>query len=219
MKRTDVNTLGEFGLIEHLTKAFRSQNPSTIKAVGDDAAVLRIGKQNMLVTTDLLTEGIHFDLMYTPLKHLGYKAVVVNLSDIYAMNIHPSQITVSLAISNRFSVEALEELYSGIERACTFYGVDLVGGDTTSSLKGLTISITAIGFTDDANRICYRDGAKNGDIICVSGDLGAAYLGLQLLEREKQLYLNDATLQYILQDLSSNKDEIVLNLVHRIYRS
>jgi thiamine-monophosphate kinase len=197
--RTDVNTLGEFGLIEHLTKYFVDRNPGTIKGIGDDAAVIDAAGLETVVSTDMLVEGIHFDLMYSPLKHLGYKAVVVNLSDIYAMNAVPSQITVSIAISNRFSVEALEELYSGILAACEFYKVDLVGGDTTSSPKGMIISITAIGHAPK-DKVVYRSGAKAGDIMCVSGDLGAAYIGLQILEREKQLFLSDPNLKTDLED-------------------
>lgn len=193
-KRTDVNTLGEFGLIDHLTRKAVPNNPSTIKGVGDDAAVIDNGKMATVVSTDLLVEGIHFDLMYTPLKHLGYKSVVVNLSDIYAMNAIPQQITVSIAISNRFSLEALEELYDGIYTACKLYKVDLVGGDTTSSLKGLFISITAIG-QGEKEKITYRNTAKVGDLICITGNLGAAYLGLQLLEREKQIYLDNPKVQ------------------------
>ncbi len=188
--RTDVNELGEFGLIDHLTKTFKNQNASTIKGVGDDAAVIDNGKNFTVVSTDMLVEGIHFDMMYTPLKHLGYKAVVVNLSDIFAMNAQPKQITVSIALSNRFSVEALEEFYGGIYKACERYGVDLVGGDTTSSPKGLIISVTAIGEVDK-DKIAYRSTAKEGDLICITGDLGAAYLGLQILEREKQIYLSN----------------------------
>ena len=189
-KRTDVNQLGEFGLINHLTKNIRLQNSSSKKGIGDDAAVIDNGQLQTVVSTDMLVEGIHFDLMYSPLKHLGYKSVVVNVSDIYAMNAIPKQITVSLALSNRFSVEALEEFYEGVQAACDRYNVDLVGGDTTSSPKGLYISITAIGQAA-ADKIVYRNTAKVGDIICVTGDLGAAYLGLQLLEREKQLYLSN----------------------------
>ncbi len=187
-KRTDVNALGEFGLIGHLTKNFKNKNLSTVKAVGDDAAVIENGNLMTVVSTDMLVEGIHFDMMYSPLKHLGYKAVVVNLSDIYAMNAYPKQITVSLALSNRYSVEALEEFYAGIEQACKYYKVDLIGGDTTSSPKGLIISVTAIG-QQERSKLVYRDGAKVGDLLCVTGNLGAAYLGLQLLEREKQVYL------------------------------
>ncbi|MDX2003164.1 MAG: thiamine-phosphate kinase [Chitinophagales bacterium] len=191
-KRTEIGRLGEFGLIKVLTAPFKAQQATTVKAIGDDAAVLapEEGKQ-VLLSTDMLVEGIHFDLMYTPLKHLGYKAVVVNLSDIYAMNAVPQQVTVSLAISNRFSLEALEELYEGIRYACERYGVDLVGGDTTSSQKGLIMSITAIGYAQ-GQTVAYRNTAKPGDLICVSGDLGAAYLGLQLLEREKQLFLESS---------------------------
>ncbi|MEM6725069.1 MAG: thiamine-phosphate kinase, partial [Bacteroidota bacterium] len=193
-KRTDVNKLGEFGLIKHLTRSHKTQHSTTIKGVGDDAAILKFGPKNQVVSTDLLVEGIHFDLTYTPLKHLGYKAVIVNLSDIYAMNARPTQITVSLAISNRFSVEALEAIYDGIYEACRIYGVDLVGGDTTSSLKGLVMSITAIGQVDE-DKVVQRNGAKVGDLICCSGNLGAAYLGLQILEREKQIFLEHPGLQ------------------------
>lgn len=184
-KLTEISQLGEFGLIDRLTKDLPHHNPSTVRSVGDDAAVLRYpGDVNELVTTDLLVEGVHFDLTYMPLKHLGYKAAVVNFSDIYAMNGHPRQIVVSLAISSRFAVEHLEELYAGIRLACDIYGVDLVGGDTTASRSGLVISITCIGeAAPDA--VVTRDGAKDTDLICVSGDLGSAYMGLQLLEREK----------------------------------
>jgi len=189
-KRTDVNELGEFGLINHLTKDHQLTNPSSLKGVGDDAAVVGVGNSNMVVSTDMLVEGIHFDLMYTPLKHLGYKAISVNVSDIYAMNALPSQVTLSIALSNRFSVESLEEFYEGVYAACKYYGVDLVGGDTTSSPKGLYISVTAMGEVSK-EKIAYRNGAKKGDILCVSGDLGAAYLGLQILEREKQIYLSN----------------------------
>jgi thiamine-monophosphate kinase len=189
-KRTDVNELGEFGLIDHLTEKTEIKNKSTRKGVGDDAAVIDNGNLMTVVSTDALVEGIHFDLMYMPLKHLGYKSVVVNLSDIYAMNARPKQVLVSIAISNRFSVEALEELYDGIHTACKHYNVDLIGGDTTSSPKGLYISVTAIG-QGEKEKLTYRNGAKVGDIICISGNLGAAYLGLQLLEREKQIYLSN----------------------------
>lgn len=184
-KLTEISQLGEFGLIDRLTKDLPHHNPSTVRSVGDDAAVLRYpGDVDELVTTDLFVEGIHFDLIYMPLKHLGYKAAVVNFSDIYAMNGHPRQIVVSLAISSRFAVEHLEELYAGIRLACDIYGVDLVGGDTTASRSGLVISITCIGeAAPDA--VVTRDGAKDTDLICVSGDLGSAYMGLQLLEREK----------------------------------
>lgn len=183
-KATEISTLGEFGLIRHLTEGIEFHNPSTIKGVGDDCAVLEYKDTEVLVSTDLLVEGVHFDLTYVPLKHLGYKAVVVNLSDIYAMNGTPRQITVSLAISKRFTVEHIEALYAGMRLACEVYGVDLVGGDTTTSRSGLVISITAIGDAPK-DKIVYRDGAKDTDLICVTGDLGAAYMGLQLLEREK----------------------------------
>lgn len=196
---TNVSDLGEFGLIERLTKRFQRTQESTLKTVGDDAAVLDAQGKKVVVSTDLLVEGIHFDIMYTPLKHLGYKAVVVNLSDIYAMNAEPKQITVSLAISSRFTVEALDEIYEGIYHACKTYGVDLVGGDTTSSQKGLIISVTAVGYQDE-NKIVYRNGAKVGDLVCVSGDLGAAYLGLQLLEREKRIYLENPEVAADLED-------------------
>ena len=183
--RTEISTLGEFGLIRHLTEGIEPQQPSTRYGIGDDAAVIAYpaGKQT-LITTDLLLEGVHFDLTYVPLKHLGYKSAVVNFSDIYAMNGTPTQITVSLGLSKRFSVEDMEELYAGIRLACEDYGVDIVGGDTTSSMTGLTISITCLGEAEP-ERIVYRNGAKESDLICVSGDLGAAYMGLQLLEREK----------------------------------
>ena len=187
-KRTDISELGEFGLIEHLASGITIRRKETIKGIGDDAAVLDYGDEAVIVTTDLLIEGIHFDMMYYPLKHLGYKAIVVNLSDICAMNAIPKHVTVSIAVSNRFSVEAIDELYAGMKTACEAYEVDLVGGDTTASLKGLTISVTAIG-SIPKERITYRNGAKPGDILCVTGDLGAAYLGLQILEREKQVYL------------------------------
>lgn len=183
-QQTEISTLGEFGLIDRLTKDIKLVNKSSMHGVGDDCAVMRYPDTDVLVSTDLLVEGIHFDLTYVPLKHLGYKAAVVNFSDVYAMNGHPRQITVSLAISKRFTVEHIEELYSGIRLACDIYGVDLVGGDTTSSRSGLVISITVIGDAP-TNRIVYRSGAKATDLICVSGDLGAAYMGLQLLEREK----------------------------------
>ncbi len=201
MQRTDVNTLGEFGLIEHLTRDFPIAQPSTIKGIGDDAAVIENGSLCTVVSTDMLVEGIHFDLAYMPLRHLGYKSVVVNLSDIYAMNALPRQITVSIAISNRFSIEALDELYAGIRTACETYGVDLVGGDTTSAPKGMTISITAIGQAEK-NRLTYRNGARVGDLICITGDLGGAYLGLQILEREKQIFLENPGVQ---PDLDNQK--------------
>lgn len=193
-KRTEINSLGEFGLIDRLTQPLDPKNPSTLKAIGDDAGVIDNGSFLTVVSTDMLVEGIHFDLMYTPLKHLGYKSVVVNLSDIYAMNAIPKQITFSMAISNRFSVEALEELYDGIKTACEFYNVDLIGGDTTSSNSGLIISVTAIG-QGEKDKLTYRNGAKVGDLICGTGDFGAAYLGLQLLEREKQIYVSNPGVQ------------------------
>jgi len=186
--RTSLSDLGEFKLIEHLTKHVKLHHKSTLKGIGDDCAVIENTTNNkILVTTDLLVEGVHFDLSYMPLKHLGYKAVMVNLSDVYAMNATAKQITVSIAVSNRFPLEALEELYAGITLACDTYQVDLIGGDTTSSTKGLLISITAIGMADKKD-IVYRDGAKPNDLLVVTGDLGAAYLGLQVLEREKQVF-------------------------------
>lgn len=189
--RTEISSLGEFGLIDRLTQDVVPGNASTLKGVGDDAAVLLYGGKEVLVTTDFLLEGIHFDLTYVPLKHLGYKAAVVNFSDIYAMNGRPRQITVSLGISKRFSVEELEEFYSGLKLACGIYGVDIVGGDTSSSLTGLCVSITCIG-EGEKGKVTYRSGAKNNDLICVSGDLGAAYMGLQLLEREKAVFRGEA---------------------------
>lgn len=186
-QKTDIASLGEFGLISHLTQYFTIQQDSTIKGVGDDCAVLDAKGLKTLVTTDLLVEGVHFNLSYMPLKHLGYKAVMVNLSDVYAMNADASQITVSIALSNRFPLEAVEELYSGIQLACEKYNVDLVGGDTTSSTKGLLISVTAIGHAEE-EKITYRNTAKENDLLVVTGDLGAAYLGFQVLEREKQVF-------------------------------
>lgn len=185
--RTSLNDLGEFGLINHLTKDFKIKQTSTVKGIGDDAAVLNFDNKKVVITTDLLVEGIHFDLSYMPLKHLGYKAMVVNLSDVYAMNAKATQVTVSIAVSNRFPLEALEDLYAGIETASKIYNVDVVGGDTTSSNTGLLISVTALGTIDEDNEI-YRDGAKPNDLIVVSGDLGAAYMGLQVLEREKEVF-------------------------------
>ncbi len=207
-ERTEVSTLGEFGLIDHLTKNNEIRNASTIVAVGDDAAVLdHFGKQTV-VTTDMLVEGIHFDLMYNPLKHLGYKSVIVNLSDVYAMNATPTQITLSLAFSNRFSVEALTEFYDGVYAACDKYNVDLVGGDTTSSQKGFTICVTAIGEVAP-NKFVTRSGAKKGNLICVSGELGGAFLGLTLLEREKKIFLETKGVQPDLE----NQDYIVGRLL------
>lgn len=185
--RTALSQLGEFKLIEHITKNFTVKNTSTIKGIGDDAAVLDFKNKKIVVSTDLLIEGVHFDLAYVPLKHLGYKAVVSNLSDICAMNAKPTQITVSIAVSNRFPLEALEELFDGIAHACEVYKVDLIGGDTTSSQKGLLLSVTALGEADD-EELVYRNGAKESDLLVVSGDLGSAYMGLQVLEREKQVF-------------------------------
>lgn len=186
-ERTELHELGEFRLIDHLTQNAKSINESTMLGVGDDAAVINPLGKRMVVTTDLLLEGVHFDLTYFPIRHLGYKAVVVNLSDVYAMNAIPKQITVSLGISKRFCVEDLDELYKGIYLACEKYGVDLIGGDTSTSYTGLTISVTAIGEANDED-LCYRSGAKVNDLICVTGNLGAAYMGLQLLEREKKVF-------------------------------
>ncbi len=192
--RTEISTLGEFGLIDHLTKNIEHKNVSSILGVGDDAAVIdHFGKQTV-ISTDLLIEGIHFNLLYMPLRHLGYKSVVVNLSDIYAMNASPTQILISIAISNRFSVESLEEFYEGVYAACEKYGVDLVGGDTTSSQKGFIISITAIGEVN-TDKFIKRSTAEKGDLICVSGDLGAAYVGLLFLEREKKIFLESPGVQ------------------------
>jgi len=193
-KRTEISEIGEFGLIERLKGNFQPQNASSIKGIGDDAAVIELGDRLMLVTTDMLMEGIHFDLSYVPLQHLGYKAVAVNVSDIAAMNGTPKQITIGLGMSNRFSVEAIEALYEGIKFACEDYKVDLVGGDTTASSSGLVISITAIGEVDK-DKVVYRNGAKENDIVCVTGDLGAALIGLQVLEREKQVYLSNPEMQ------------------------
>ena len=186
-ERTSLEELGEFGLIDHLTKNFSVQQPSTLKGIGDDAAILDFKDKKTVVSTDLLVEGIHFDLSYMPLKHLGYKAVIENLSDIYAMNAKATQVTISIAASNRFPLEALEELYSGIALAAEIYKVDVVGGDTTSSNTGLLISVTALGEIDTED-IVYRNGAQPNDLLVVSGDLGAAYMGLQVLEREKEVF-------------------------------
>ncbi|MBE7175696.1 MAG: thiamine-phosphate kinase [Mucilaginibacter polytrichastri] len=202
--KTEIGELGEFGLIDHLTKNIRLNQPSTKKGAGDDAAVLDpLGKQ-VLISTDMLLEGVHFDLSYTPLRHLGYKAIQVNLSDIYAMNAQATQVTVSFGFSSRFPLEAIEELYSGMVLACEHYNVDIVGGDTTSSRQGLVISVTSIGYAD-SHEIVYRSGAGEGDLICVSGDLGGAYIGLQLLEREKQVFLENPNIQPDLE----GKDYIV----------
>ncbi len=202
--KTNINELGEFGLINHLTKNIKLNHPSTVKGVGDDAAVLNYDGKKVLVSTDLLLEGIHFDLAYTPLKHLGYKAVQVNLSDICAMNATPTQVTVSLGMSSKYTLEAIEELYEGIYLACEKYNVDIVGGDTSSSKQGLVISITVLGVADEKD-VVYRNGAQEGDLICVSGDLGGAYIGLQLLEREKRIFLENPKIQPDLE----GKDYIV----------
>jgi thiamine-monophosphate kinase len=192
--RTELSTLGEFGLIKHIAQTVTLQNPETIKGIGDDAAVIDCGNNQTVITTDLLVEDVHFDLTYCPLKHLGYKAVVVNVSDVYAMNAQPKQVTISLALSNRFSLEAVEEFYHGVALACNKYGVDLIGGDTTTSNSGLLISVTAIGVAK-ADEIVYRNGAKDTDLICVTGDLGAAYMGLQLLKREKEVFKANPNMQ------------------------
>ncbi len=198
-ERTEITSLGEFGLIDHLTRNNETTQAGTIVSVGDDAAVIDSFGKQIVITTDMLIEGVHFDLMYTPLKHLGYKAVVVNLSDIYAMMATPTQITISLGLSNRLSVEALEEFYEGVYAACEHYNIDLIGGDTCSSNKGFIISVTAIGeVTPD--KFVTRNGAKTNDLICVSGDLGGAYAGLQLLEREKRIFLENPAVQPDLQN-------------------
>lgn len=204
--RTELSTLGEFGLIDQLSKSIEITNPESIKGIGDDAAVISLKSETqddddiMLTSTDMLLEGVHFDLTFHPLRHLGYKSIVVNLSDIYAMNGIPKQVLVALGLSNRFSLEAIEELYEGMALACKKYGVDLVGGDTTSSTSGLVISITSIGKAKKSE-VVYRSGAKLHDLVCVSGDLGGAYLGLQILEREKKIFLENPTIQ---PDLSGN---------------
>ena len=202
--RTEISQLGEFGLIEHLTKNIQLHHSSTVKGVGDDAAVLDHNGYQTVITTDLLVEGVHFDLTYVPLKHLGFKSIVVNLSDVYAMNAEPKQVTVSFALSNRFSLEAVEELYAGMLLACEKYKVDLVGGDTTSSTGGLMISITAIG-TAKKEELVYRNGAVEKNLLCVSGDLGGAYMGLQIMEREKSVFTENPGIQ---PDLSG-KDYIL----------
>lgn len=202
--KTELSELGEFGLIGHLTKNVNIKQKSTVKGIGDDAAVLDFEGKKTLISTDILLENVHFDLRYVPLKHLGYKAVQVNLSDIYAMNGTASQITVALGISSKFPLEAIEEIYEGIYIACEKFGVDLVGGDTSSSTQGLVLSVTSIGYAD-AQDVVYRSGAKEGDLVCVSGDLGGAYVGLQLLEREKQIFLENPNIQPDLE----GKDYIV----------
>lgn len=197
-KRTEISQLGEFGLIKHIQKQFKTVNPSTRVGIGDDAAVIDTGEKYMLLSTDMLTEGIHFDLAYTPLQHLGYKAVAVNVSDIAAMNGIPKQITVSIGLSNRFSVEAVDALYEGIRFACENFKVDLIGGDTTASRAGLVISITVVGEVEK-ELLARRNGAKLKDLVCVSGDLGAAYMGLQVLEREKVTFKENPQMQPQLQ--------------------
>lgn len=222
MAKTEISTLGEFGLIKHLTKDIQPVQESTKKGIGDDAAVMNFGTKRVLMTTDLLLEGVHFNLEYVPIKHLGYKAAVVNFSDIYAMNATPTQITVSLGISKRFCIEDIEELYSGIRLACERYGVDLVGGDTSASMTGLTISITCLG-TAAAKEIVYRNGAKVNDLICVTGNLGTAYMGLQLLERERQvLQANDKATpafegrEYLLErQLKPEARRDIIDLLHK----
>ena len=198
--RTELGDLGEFGLIKHLTRFIVPANESTVKGIGDDAAVMNYKGKQVVVSTDMLTEGIHFDLSYVPLKHLGYKSIVVNVSDIYAMNATPRQVLISMAISNRYSIEAVEELYSGIMAACQRYGVDIAGGDTTSSNSGLVLSITVLGEAEPGE-VVYRDTAKEGDLLCVTGDLGGAYMGLQLLEREKRIFKENPNIQ---PDLEGN---------------
>ena len=198
--RTEVSQFGEFGLIEHISKAFPVKNIETLKGIGDDAAVFKYQNGISVISTDMLVEGVHFDLTFHPLKHLGYKAITVNLSDIYAMNALPKQVLVSIALSNRFSLEAIEELFSGMRLACERYGVDLAGGDTTSSPSGLILSVTATG-TATEEELVYRNGAKEHDLVCVTGDLGGAYLGLQILEREKKIFLENPKIQ---PDLSGN---------------
>lgn len=201
MKTTDISTLGEFALIDRLTKNTKLYHKSTLKGIGDDAAVLSYADKLSLVSSDMLVEGVHFNLAYTPLMHLGYKAVVVNLSDIFAMNGKPQQIFVNIAVSNRFPLEAVEEIYKGIHKACQLYKVDLAGGDTTSSLRGLVISVTAVGEAEP-EKVCYRKGAGINDLICVSGDLGAAYAGLKVLERENEIFMKNPEIQ---PDISSYK--------------
>ena len=210
MSRTEISTIGEFGLIDHINKYVKVENDTTKKGIGDDAAVLSIkeGTDRMLVSTDLMLEGIHFDLSYFPLKHLGYKAAMANFSDIYAMNAYPTQLTVSLGLSKRFSIEDVEEFYAGVLLACQRHNVDLVGGDTSSSLTGLTISVTCIGMAKEED-ITYRNGAKPTDIICVSGNLGAAYMGLQLLEREKAIFAQSADSEINAQPDFAGKEYII----------
>ncbi|MGE0587402.1 MAG: thiamine-phosphate kinase [Cyclobacteriaceae bacterium] len=219
-KRSEINQIGEFGLIDRISSRVELQNSSTVKGIGDDAAVIDAGDDFTLLCSDMLTEGVHFDLSYVPLRHLGYKAVVVNLSDIAAMNGRPEQIIVSLGLSNRFSLQAVDELYEGIRAACQNYKVDLVGGDTTSSASGLVISIAAMGRVQK-DKIAYRGGAKANDIICVTGDLGAAYVGLQILEREKQVFLTNPEMKPQLEDFEyvvgrQLKPEARTDIVHEL---
>lgn len=210
MSRTEISTIGEFGLIDHINKYVKVENDTTKKGIGDDAAVLSIkeGCDRMLVSTDLMLEGIHFDLSYFPLKHLGYKAAMANFSDIYAMNAYPTQLTISLGLSKRFSIEDVEEFYAGVLLACQRHNVDLVGGDTSSSLTGLTISVTCVGMAKE-DEITYRNGAKTTDLICVSGNLGAAYMGLQLLEREKAIFAQSADSEINAQPDFAGKEYII----------
>lgn len=220
MERTELNTLGEFGLIDRIKTKFNLQNTESVKGIGDDAAVIDIGNQYMLISTDMLLEGVHFDLSYAPLRHLGYKAVAVNVSDIAAMNGITKSITVGIGLSNRISVEAVDEIYEGIKFACEDYKVDLIGGDTTSSRSGLVISITVTGLVDK-DKVAYRSGAKANDILCVTGDLGAAYFGLQILEREKQEYIANPSMQPDLEEKSylvgkQLKPEARADIIHEL---
>lgn len=220
MERTELNSLGEFGLIDRIKTKFSLQNPESVFGIGDDAAVIDMGDKYMLISTDMLLEGVHFDLAYVPLRHLGYKSVAVNVSDIAAMNGIARHITVGIGLSNRISVEAVDEIYEGIKFACEDYKVDLIGGDTTSSRSGLVISITVTGFVDK-DKVAYRSGAKPNDILCVTGDLGAAYFGLQLLEREKQVFLANPGMQPDLEEKSylvgkQLKPEARTDIVHEL---
>lgn len=220
MERTELNALGEFGLIDRIKSKFNLQNPESVTGIGDDAAVIDIGNQYLLVSTDMLLEGVHFDLSYAPLRHLGYKAVAVNVSDIAAMNGIAKQITVSIGLSNRISVEAVDEIYEGIRFACEDYKVDLIGGDTSASRAGLVLSVTATGVVDK-DKIAYRNGAKANDILCVTGDLGAAYFGLQILEREKQEYMANPNMQPDLEEKSflvgkQLKPEARTDIIHEL---
>ncbi|MEQ9168454.1 MAG: thiamine-phosphate kinase, partial [Fulvivirga sp.] len=219
-KRTELSELGEFGLIDRISQKFKIEGKTSVKGIGDDAAVIDNGESYTLVATDMLLEGIHFDLSYMPLAHLGYKAVAVNVSDIASMNGTPTQITVNIGLSNRFSIEAVDALYEGIRMACDNYKIDLVGGDTTSSASGLVISITAIGIVDK-NKVAYRGGANLNDIVCVTGDLGGAYMGLQVLEREKQVFMANPDMQpqlekydYIVQ--RQLKPEARMDIIHEL---